>query len=131
MTKVGEMNECPSNLDVGIFIIFLLAVLGALEIHINPRVYKIHNFPDCLEPIFGISVVDMNTLNPLLKSFYASLTSIWFASIPVLGILLALWLLGCKRTWLLRRWHCLDTSSMNFLARFHRSSSQCIEVGAP
>lgn len=33
------MDDCPSNLDVGMYIIFLLAVLAAIEVHLNPLVY--------------------------------------------------------------------------------------------
>jgi hypothetical protein len=99
MTEAGGIDECPSNLDVGMFLIFILAILSAIEVHINPLVYKIHNFPDCLQPIFGITVRNMNALSPFRRSFYASLTSMWFTGIPVVAILGLLWLSGWKQTW--------------------------------
>ena len=99
MNKAGGIGECPANLDVGMFIICVLAILGAIEVHINPLVYEIHNFPDCLQPIFGISVKNMNALSPVTLSFYASLTSVWFAGIPVVATLALVWLLDWKRTW--------------------------------
>ena len=88
------------NVCVGVYVCFLAAILAAVEVHVNPAVYYLHNFPDCLEAVFvGISFPTAGSAGVAYGSLCAGLTGAWYAGVAVLAALALLALLGRNPTW--------------------------------